>query len=514
VNGAQAVIRTLVGGGVDVCFANPGTSEMHFVAALDDVPEMRAVLTLFEGVATGAADGYARMTGRPAATLLHLGPGLANGLANLHNARRARTPLVNVVGDHALTHKRLDAPLESDIDALAGTVSGWVRRSLSTGDVGADTADAIAAAQGAPGQVATLVLPADVSWTDGASVAAVPDCRPSPQVPAVVIEGVAQVLGASTVLFLGGDALREPGLIAAARVAAGTGTRLLAETFPARMQRGAGLPDVLKLPYPPDGARKQLDGVEHLVLVGAKEPVAFFGYPDMPGRLVPEGGTVHVLATPEEDGIGALQALADLVAPGATGEVAEARRPDVPTGPLDIRSFAEVVGALLPERAIVVDEALTSGYFLPGATVGAPPHDWLTLTGGAIGQGLPVATGAAVADPSRPVISLQADGSAMYTIQALWTQAREQLDVTTVICDNSAYAILAGELENVGAASGGERAGKLLDLSGPSLDFVALATGMGVPATRATTADELAQQFRAALAEPGPHLIDAVLPRS
>jgi acetolactate synthase-1/2/3 large subunit len=487
VNGAQAVIRTLVAGGVEVCFANPGTSEMHFVAALDDVPEMRAVLTLFEGVATGAADGYARMTGRPAATLLHLGPGLGNGLANLHNARRARTPLVNVVGDHALTHKRLDAPLESDIDAVAGTVSGWVRRSLSTGVVGADTADAIAAA--ARGQVATLVLPADVSWTEGAAVAAVPARRPAARVAPELGEDVAAVLGGSTVLFLGGDAVSEAGLRAASQIAAGTGTRLLAETFPARMARGAGVPDVLKLPYPPDGARKQLDGVQHLVLVGAKEPVAFFGYPGMDGRLVPEGCSVHVLAEPGEDAVTALQALAGAVAPDAQPQLAEARRPELPVGPLDIRSFAEVIGALLPERAIVVDEAVTSGYFLPGATGGAPPHDWLTLTGGAIGQGLPVATGAAVAEPSRPVISLQADGSAMYTIQALWTQARERLDVTTVICDNSAYAILAGELENVGAASGGERAGKLLDLGGPALDFVALATGMGVPATRATTAE-------------------------
>jgi acetolactate synthase-1/2/3 large subunit len=510
VNGAQAVVRTLVGGGVDVVFANPGTSEMHFVAALDDVPGMRAVLTLFEGVATGAADGYARMAGRPAATLLHLGPGLGNGIANLHNARRARTPLVNVVGDHALTHKRLDAPLESDIDALAGAVSGWVRRSLSTGEVGADVADAVAAA--ALGQVATLVLPADVSWSDGAAVAAVPARRPAPRPAPAVVADVAEVLGGSTVLFLGGDAVSEPGLRAAAQVAAGTGTRLLAETFPARMARGAGVPDVLKLPYPPDGARKQLAGVQHLVLVGAVEPVAFFGYPGMDGRLVPEGCTVHVLAVPGEDAVAALQTLAEEVAPGATAQTAEARRPEVPTGALDRRSFAEVVGALLPERAVVVDEAITSGYFLPGATVGAPAHDWLTLTGGAIGQGLPVATGAAVACPDRPVVALQADGSAMYTIQALWTQAREGLDVTTVVCDNSAYAILAAELENVGAAGGGERAGKLLDLGGPALDFVALATGMGVPATRATTADELAAQFRAALAEPGPHLIDAVLP--
>jgi acetolactate synthase-1/2/3 large subunit len=514
VNGAQAVIRTLVGGGVDVCFANPGTSEMHFVAALDDVPEMRAVLTLFEGVATGAADGYARMTGRPAATLLHLGPGLGNGLANLHNARRAMVPLVNVVGDHALAHKRLDAPLESDIDAIAGAVSGWVRRSLATSAVGEDVAEAVVAAQVAPGQVATLVLPADVSWSEGAEVAAVPARRPAAVVPAAVLDEVAGVLGGSTVLFLAGDAVTEEGLLAAAQVAAGTGARLLTTTFPTRMARGAGVPDVLKLPYAPQAAMKELAGVEHLVLVGAKEPVAFFAYPDLPGRLAPENCSVHVLSRPGEDGVTALRALAERVAPEATPVLTAPHRPELPTGALTPKTMADVVGALLPERAIVVDEALTSGMHLPAGTAGAPRHDWLSLTGGAIGQGLPAATGAAVACPDRPVISLQADGSAMYTIQALWTQAREQLDVTTVICDNSAYAILAGELENVGARSGGERAGRLLDLGSPGLDFVALATGMGVPATRATTAEELAEQFAAALAAPGPHLIDAVLPRA
>ncbi len=513
VNGAQAVIRTLVGGGVDVCFANPGTSEMHFVAALDDVPEMRAVLTLFEGVATGAADGYARMSGRPAATLLHLGPGLGNGVANLHNARRALVPVVNVVGDHALAHKRLDAPLESDIDAIAGAVSGWVRRSLATGAVGEDVAEAVAAARVAPGQVATLVLPADVSWTEGAEVAAVPAPRPPAVVPPSVIEEVGGVLDGSTVLFLGGDALTEPGLLAAAQVAAGTGARLIATTFPTRMARGAGVPDVLKLPYPPQAAMAELAGAKHLVLVGAKEPVAFFGYPELPGRLLPPGCAVHVLARPGEDGVGALRSLAERVAPDAEPQLAEPCRPQLPGGRLTPRAMADVVAALLPERAVVVDEAITSGAHLPAATAGSAAHDWLSLTGGAIGWGLPVATGAAVACPDRPVIALQADGSAMYTIQALWTQAREQLDVTTVICDNGVYAILAGELRNVGAGQGGPRAGPLLDLGSPDLDFVALATGMGVPATRATTAEELAEQFAAALAEPGPHLIDAVLVR-
>jgi acetolactate synthase-1/2/3 large subunit len=513
VNGAQALIRTLVGAGVDACFANPGTSEMHFVAALDDVPEMRAVLTLFEGVATGAADGYARMAGRPAATLLHLGPGMGNGLANLHNARRARTPLVNVVGDHARTHKRLDAPLESDIDAVAGTFSGWVRRSLSTADVSADAVDAVLAASTAPGSISTLILPADVSWEDGAEVAEPRAVRPTPRVAPSVVEEVAAVLasGEPVVLFLGGDVMGEDGQLAAAQVAAGTGARLMSETFPPRTARGAGLPDVTRLPYPPEMAIAALEGTRHLVLAGAEQPVHFFAYPGLPGHPVPKDCAVHVLSAPGEDGVAALRALAEVAAPGATPKLLEASRPELPTGKLTPRAMSAVVGALLPERAIVVDEALTSGVGLTELTSGAPRHDWLALTGGAIGDGLPMALGAAIACPDRPVIGIQADGSAMYTISALWSYAREQVDVTTIICDNGSYAILEHELSRVGAAGDGKRAKLLLELGGPDLDFVALAGGMGVPASRATTAEELADQLRRALAEPGPHLIDAVL---
>ena len=512
-NGAQALIRTLVGAGVDVCFANPGTSEMHFVAALDDVPEMRAVLTLFEGVATGAADGYGRMAERPAATLLHLGPGLGNGIANLHNARRARTPLINIVGDHATYHKRLDAPLESDIDALAGAVSGWFRRSLSTADLAVDAVDAIAAACASPGCVATLVLPADISWGDGGQLAAPALRRRPPAVDPAVVQQVGEVLSGAgpTVLFLGGNALTEQGLLAAARVAASTGARLLCETFPARLPRGAGLPFVRTLAYPPEPALAELAGTRHLVLAGALDPVAFFAYPGLPGRFTPEGCEVHVLARPGEDATAALCALADAIAPGASAVVSTPSRPQPPTGPLTPASLADVLGALLPERAIVVDEAITSGEQLAAATAGCPRHDWLPVTGGAIGQGLPVAAGAAVACPDRPVIGIQADGSAMYTISALWTYAREQLDVTTIICNNGSYGVLNGELTRVGAASDGQRARRLLDLTQPDLDFVALATGMGVPASRARSADELAEQLRRALAQPGPHLIDAIL---
>jgi acetolactate synthase I/II/III large subunit len=516
-NGAQALIRTLTGSGVDVCFSNPGTSEMHFVAALDAVPEMRGVLCLFEGVATGAADGYGRMAGRPAAALLHLGPGLANGLANLHNARRARTPLLAVVGDHATYHKRFDAPLESDIDALADTVSRWVRRSLRSSDVAADATEAVAAAMRPPGGISTLILPADVSWSEGASPAVPLPVRAAAPVPESTVESVARTLrsGEPCVLLLGGAGARRPGLEAASRVAQATGARLLCETFPARLERGAGIPSVDRLAYLAELAAGQLEGTRHLILAGAAAPVSFFAYPGKLSSLVPGGCGVDVLAEPGDDVCGALGALADLVAPRAKPLPHEAERPLPPSGDgaLTGDAVAAAVGALLPEGAIVSDEANTSGLWLPGATAGAPPHDWLTLTGGSIGQGLPVATGAAVACPGRPVLALEADGSAMYTLSALWTHAREGLDITTVIFNNRSYAILNMELNRVGAEPAGAAARDLLELSRPDLDFVALATGMGVPASRARTPGEFGSQLQQALAEPGPHLIEAVIQR-
>ncbi|WP_156756379.1 acetolactate synthase large subunit [Actinokineospora pegani] len=511
-NGAQSLIRTLVDAGVEVCFANPGTSEMHFVAALDTVPRMRGVLALFEGVVTGAADGYARMADRPAATLLHLGPGLANGGANLHNARRARTPIVNVIGDHALAHKAFDAPLESDIDALTRWTEGWSRTSTDPAKVGADAAEAVAAAS--TGRIANLVLPADVSWGEG-GVAAPPAPLPAPATVAdAVLASVAEVLrgGESAVLLLGGSATRERGLRAASRIAAATGVKLLVETFPARLERGAGLPAVERLGYLAEQAQWQLTDVKHLVLAGTRAPVSFFAYPGKPSALTPDGCAVHPLAGHEDDIVDALERLADEVAPGVEPVLAEPARPALPTGPLTPQNWVEVIGALLPEGAIVSDEANTSGVLLPAATAGAPRHDVLTLTGGSIGQGLPVAAGAAVACPDRPVIALQADGSAMYTISALWTMARENLDVTTVILNNRAYAILRMELGRVGAETAGPVARSLLDIGTPDLDFVKLAEGMGVPARRAGTAEELAEAFSWALAEPGPHLIDAVVP--
>ncbi len=501
-NGARALLSTLVDAGVDVCFANPGTSEMHFVAALDDVPAMRGVLCLFEGVVTGAADGYGRVAGRPAATLLHLGPGLGNGLANLHNARRAHTPIVNVVGDHATYHARYDAPLQSDIASIASAVSGWYRSTARADDVAADAADAVAAAMGPPGCVATLVLPADASWSESSTGPHPP--RPLGRrtvVPSDTVEEVAKALrsGERTALLLGGSALRADGLHAASRVAVATGAALLGETFPANLERGAGIPAVERLAYFSEMAQAQLDGVRQLVLVDTTSPVSFFAYPDKASDLVPEGCTVHTLAHSGEDATGALEALADAVgAPADGGVPAPAQRPERPSGALTTETLAAAVGAVLPEGTIVVDEGNTSGLFVPGATAGAPRHDWLTLTGGAIGIGLPLATGAAVAAPDRPVLCLQADGSAMYTPQALWTQAREGLNVTTVVLANRSYAILNIELHRVGADAGGPQARRLLDLTEPDLNFCDLARGMGVPARRAESAEDLVDRARAA----------------
>jgi acetolactate synthase I/II/III large subunit len=513
-NGARALVQTLVDAGVNVCFANPGTSEMHFVAALDEAPEMRGVLALFEGVATGAADGYARMTGRPAAVLLHLGPGMANGLANLHNARRARSPVVAVVGDHATYHKRFDAPLESDIETMARGVSGWFRASRRSRDVAGDAADAVAAALGPPGEIATLVLPADVSWSEGAHVTT-PRAPAAPvAVPDAVVAEIAAVLrsGEPALLFLGGRALRERGVVAAARIAAATGAAMLCETFTARLERGAGLPALDRLPYFAEQAAARLAPYRHVILVDAPEPVSFFAYPGKPSELVAPGCRVHRLAAGADDVIGALTALAERLGATASPPVAAARRPELPTGALTVEAVARAVGALLPDHAIVVDEAQTSGLPLAGATAGAPRHDWLMLTGGSIGIGLPLAVGAAVACPDRKVLCLEADGSAMYTPQALWTMARERLDVTTILFNNGAYAILRLELQRVGAGAGGPRAREMLSLAPPDLDFVALARGMGVSASRATTADELVAQLRRAFGERGPHLIEAVVP--
>ena len=517
-NGAQALMKTLVDAGIEVCFTNPGTSEMHFVAALDSEPKMRAVLALFEGVATGAADGYARMADKPAATLLHLGCGLGNGLANLHNARKGKVPVVNIVGDHATYHVKYDAQLQSDIETVARNVSpGFVRTSQSTEALCQDAAEAIAVAKGLPGQVATLILPADVSWGEGGQ-----PCAPLPQPEAqaaddaavqAVIDAIAS--GRKTALLLGGRALREPALMAAARIAAQSGVTLFAETFPARIERGAGLPPVERIAYLAELATLQLSEFDHLVLVDAKAPVSFFGYPGKQSYLVPDNCTALTLSTPEQDAAASLNKLAEaLGAAGAEPKLQAEGRPGLPKGKLTAEKVCRAMGELMPENSIIVDESITSGLMLNAMTAGAPRHDMITLTGGAIGQGLPNAVGAAIACPDRPVFALIGDGTAMYTIQALWTMARENLNVTAIIFNNASYSILNVELERVGAEEAGAKAKSQLDISGPVTQYAQLAQSMGVHGVRVRTAEELIKAMEYAQAHPGPHLIEAVVPES
>ena len=508
-NGAESLIQTSIRGGVEVCFANPGTTEMHLVAALDRTPGMRAVLGLFEGVCTGAADGYGRMSGRPAATLLHLGPGFANGIANLHNARRARTPIVNWVGDQATWHLAADAPLTSDIESLARPV-GWVRMNESAASLGSDGAATIQAARSAPGQVATLVIPADSAWEDAEG----PAPTPAPVAPAAVsdetVATAAEALGQpGALLFLGGAALGEEGLRAAHRIAAGTGCGVMAETFSARTEIGRGLPGAAPLPYFPEQGREALEAATSVVLAGALEPVSFFGYPGQPSRLLGDDQIALTLAAPADDITGALEALADRA--GKDAPLAPRPEPQPVTGALSVGTLGQSLAASIPENAIVVNEAATTGLAFNAFAGGAARHSSLGLTGGAIGQGLPCAVGAAIACPERPVVAFQADGSGLYTLQALWTMARESLDVVVVICANRVYRILQAELARAGVMEPGPKAQSLTDLGNPNIDWVSAATGFGVPGVSVDDTEDFTEALHRALAEPGPQLIEAVL---
>ena len=511
-NGAEAMLSTLADAGVTACFSNPGTSEMQTVAAFDREPRVRPVLCLFEGVATGAADGFGRLADAPASTLLHLGAGLANGGANLHNARRAGTPIVNIVGDHATYHRHFDAPLTSDIAGLARPLSVWVGSPETPDEAVELAAESVARAQGPVSGPATLILPADCAWLEAKGKAAP---RPRPVAPTVAAERVDAIAGrlrgaAKPVLLLGSPALTEGGLAAAGRIAA-TGVRVIIDTFVARQPRGAGrfAPD--RLLYFGEMALADLQGVDLMVLAGTKPPVAFFAYPAMPSLLVPEGCAAETLASPHDDVPAALDALADAL--GAPARFVPVDRTEAPvsTGELTAYAIGESICRHMPEHAVVSDDAVTAGLPVYLQTKGARPHDWLMLTGGAIGQGIPVAVGAAVARPDAKVLSLNGDGAGAYTLQGLWTIARENLDVTTVVFANRAYRILNIELARTKSGQAGPQARRLLDLSEPAMDWQALAKGFGVPAVRVETAEAFDRALERAMAERGPHFIEAAM---
>jgi len=513
VNGAHALLATLRANNVTTCFANPGTSEMHFVAGLDDFPEVRGILCLFEGVATGAADGYARVTNSPAATLLHLGPGLANGWANLHNARRAQVPLLNIVGDHAAYHAPYDAPLQSDIGALAAALDGWHRTTRSCDNVANDAADALRAAYGPPGRIATLILPADVSWTE---LSAIPTSWPIAARPSFgdpdereVARALEALRTKRTALLIGGTALDAVQLNLAERIATATSSQVIVETFPTIMERGLGVASPERLIYVAEFALAQLKDVDALVLLGARDPVSFFAYPNVASGLRAAECELIDVAPPGTDTLSALQLLVGALGASPT-KMGVQEPPSVPTGGLTTHSLAAALAATLPEDVVVSDESNTAGVHFYGAARSSPRHTWMTLTGGAIGMGLPLALGAAVGT-GRRVLALEADGSMMYTLQALWTMAREGLDVTVVALANRSYAVLNFERQRVGVIGVGSTSQRLLEIDDPTLDLCALASGQGVPSVRVTTADELVTALRRSYSTPGPMFIEAVL---
>ncbi|MCX7564727.1 acetolactate synthase large subunit [Sulfitobacter sp. F26169L] len=513
-NGAESLVHTLLANEVDVCFTNPGTSEMHFVAALDHIAGMRCVLVLQENVATGAADGYYRMRGTPASTLLHLGPGLANGLSNLHNAKKAGSGVVNIIGEHALSHIELDAPLTSDIEGIARPVSHWVQTSASAADVGTDAAAAIKASMVAPGQIASLILPSDTAWTEGGVAhGAVQKPAPLAYDNSVLDQAAAVLDGPETLLLLGGSALTEGNLEMAGRIARKTGCAILSEWANARMERGAGRVYVGRVPYPIDAALEVLKPFKRIVLLGARAPIGFFAYPDKPAILTREDAEILTLATAGADTTAALTALAS--ATDATGtppaHVVTPALPDRPSGPIDVKNLAAVIARAIPENAIVVDEAITTGRAFSPATKCAPKHTWLNNCGGSIGYALPAAIGAAIACPERKVMCLTGDGSAMYTVQALWTMAREELDITILVFANRSYRILRGELANVGVQNPGPRAIDMLSLDRPALDWVEMARSMGVEAQRVDDCAALEQALDDGLKSGGPNLIEVML---
>ncbi len=511
-NGADHLIASLAGAGVEVCFANPGTTEMPLVHALDRAPGMRAVLGLAEGAVSGAADGYARMKGRPAMTLLHMAPGLANAGANLHNAKKARTPVLNIVGNHAQRHLRYETPLGADVAATASVFSDWVRMARDAGSLAGDGIEALAVARGHPGRIATLIVPEDVGHDPAAGppVPALTPQAPRPLDPEMLRSAVA-ALGPGAVIIASGTVLEDAASInLLAGIAAQTGAALLAPTWNRRIERGAGRASIPRIPFPAAQAGAALSRFRRAVLIETHPPVAFFAWRDCPSLLLPQSCETIPLAEFDQDGRAAVAALAEAIgARPAPPPPMQAAAP--PAGAaMSEANLSAAIAAALPEGAILIDEGMTRGRPVEALSAAGPPHALLSITGGAIGIGPPLAAGAAIACPDRPVVVMQADGSAMYTIQALWTQAREGLNITTVVFANKGYDMLKAELGR-GGRNPGPLASRLMEMDGPALDFVSLARGMGVPAARTGDASELYRLIFAAVHEPGPFLIEAML---
>lgn len=514
--GADIMFDALYQGGARICFANPGTTELTMVSALARQTGIRSVLSLFEGVCTGAADGYFRVSGQVPLTLLHLGPGFANGIANLHNARRAGSRIINLIGDHASWHLSYDAPLTSDIESLASPVSREVIRMRSPAGITADVQSSFEATCRKEGGSATLIIPTDVidaTVKPGSAQLRASTWQGANVADQIISDAAQKARNADEIIVLiGGNALDEAGIKAGAALAEKLGGRLLMEPYPAIVTLGGDLPQVERQAYFPDDVIAQM-GDATVILAGSRMPISYFGYEGWPSQLVAEERLVR-LAGPEHDAVDALQRLAEILGAEAVSSPEHKTANSVADGGASLTpaSVIEELIEQLPDGSIISLEGSTLGGPWLRSAHRARRHRVMTNTGGAIGQGLPCAVGAALAAPDVRVVSLQSDGSAQYTFQSLWTMAREKLNVTVIIAANHRYAILQTELARADAPLDDAVIADLTLLDRPRIDWVALATGYGVEAVRATTNDELAAALRYGLSLDGPLLIQAELP--
>jgi acetolactate synthase-1/2/3 large subunit len=510
------LFKALRDAGLDTCFANPGTSEMQLVYEIGRTKGMRAVLCLQENTVTGAADGYARMAGKPAFTMLHVASGFANGIGNLHNAGRANTPMVNVVGANATYHQPNFCEHElinGRVADLARPVSHWTQEARTADELGVLAALAANHARTGAGKICTLIAPTNCQWDPAL---APPAPLPPPQRPQVARESIDEVAtllanGKKTALLLGSHALYGEGLELAGRIATRTGVDLLGEMWVARLARGEGRVPVRLVPYLREHAAFFLQGYEQLILLGAQLPMSTFAYQGAPLNKLPASCQVTALATVENDLLAVLRELAQAVAapaqPGARTARASAA---APTGALSADAIGQSLCLLMPQDAILVNDGATCSPPIVNRTAGARAHDYLDGSrGGALGGGLPLALGAAIACPERRTILLQGDGSGMYASQALWSMARERTDVVVIVLRNDNYAILEVELARVREGDANDTMLSMMHLDDPVLDWVKLAEAHGVAATRATTAEEFHVQLEDALQQRGPHLIEA-----
>ena len=514
-NGAAAFFKSIVDNGIDTIFACPGTSEMQVV---DEVgySNLRVVLCLFENSVTGMADGYARMLDKPALGMVHVTCGLTNALANMHNARIANSRMIIFGGGVHVAHE-VNEPVHSMLQRqpyVAQIAAQCVIEARSPDQLAAAATQALKASNDGAGKIVYVYGPNNAVWGESSFQGKLTSSAEQRQrVSTATISSIADTLkaGKKTAFILDNLALREEGLEILGRIAEGAGGRLFREWLPSRIAMGAGRVRTETLPYGGAEGRELLSEFDQIVLVGAKIPVCPFSYENQPWVKIPENCNVHTLATADHDILAALEELAtQLDLPEKASNRYNRKPGEPPTGPLSGNSIVQSLSILMPADSIVLDEAMLENVMFPLLMDGAAPFDFMAACpGGAIGAGPPVACGAAIACPNRKVILLEGDFSLMQGNTALWSMAQHNLDICVINYNNEGSASLSTELARVRQGEAQPKSIELLRIRKPTIDYAAMAESMGVPASRAETAEEFHLQLTKAMSTKGPHFIDA-----